>query len=74
MDHCGMTADPDKEARDTADIIERLIARYPHISAATVQQVVAEETRGFDDAHVRDFVPVFVERQAKARLDRADAG
>ncbi|HKT55967.1 MAG TPA: hypothetical protein VJR25_04275 [Microbacterium sp.] len=57
------------EDKEAADIVERLSARYPHIPVATVEQFVAEARRGFATATVRDFVSVFVEREARARLE-----
>lgn len=47
---------------------ERLKARYASTEPAAVDAAVKAEER-FRGARIRDFVPIFVERQARATLD-----
>ncbi|MDN3495168.1 hypothetical protein QL996_04455 [Planococcus sp. APC 4015] len=54
----------------TEEIIERLKQRFPHTPTDTVAQAVTEAREHFARAKVRDFVPVLVEREARARLER----
>lgn len=70
-DHCAMPRDLLNEDKEAADIVVRLSARYPHIPLTTVERFVAEARSGFATAKVRDFVPVFIEREARARLEGA---
>ena len=41
---------------------------FPSLSAAAVERAVAESRPEFDGNPIRDFVPLFVERAAKHRL------
>jgi hypothetical protein len=58
-------------------VIEKLVTRltscYPAISEATVSAVVREVHSRYDGRPLRDFVPLFVERNAKDALDRLGA-
>jgi hypothetical protein len=38
------------------------------VPAEEVEQVVSQSRPEFDDVPIRDFVPLFIERGAKARL------
>jgi len=55
------------EHRALEHICERLVERFPEVSAATVRHTVREIHARFD-GRVRDYVPVLVEREARARL------
>lgn len=65
-----MTRELIDEDAAAAEIVERLSARYPNAPAADVVAAVTEARQHFERAKVRDFVPVLVEREAKARLER----
>lgn len=52
------------------EIVERLEERFPRRPAGEVRQAVSEAVRRFERARVKDFIPVLVEREAKARLER----
>ena len=56
------------EAAQIAEVIVRVAATYPDISTADVTRVVQTMRTGFDDAKVREFVPLLVERKARAVL------
>ena len=63
-----MTHEPPTAEQTINDIVERLSARFPSHPTSTIREVVTEEYDGLSDAHVRDFVEVLVEKQAKKRL------
>ena len=54
-------------------LVDRLRIVYPDLSADTVATVVNHTHAKFDGRPVRDFVPLFVERGAKAELTRLSA-
>jgi hypothetical protein len=49
-------------------IADRLAGILPEVSPEAVTRVVQEEHARFNGRPVRDFVPLFVERYAKAEL------
>ena len=51
-------------------IVTRLTSRYPTISASTVATVVHDVHARYEGRPLRDFVPLFVERNAKSALDQ----
>lgn len=55
------------------ELVERLASRYPTIEQATVYSVVRDIHAKFDGRPLRDFVPLFVERNAKYELERLGA-
>ena len=50
------------------EVVERLTDKHPMVSPATVADVVHKMHIKFDGRPVRDFVPLFVERNAQAEL------
>lgn len=58
-------------------IIDHLAARlvdvYQQVEATRVTRVIQEEYARFDGRPIRDFIPLFVERNAKAELAKLDA-
>jgi hypothetical protein len=67
-----VVVDPDHEARQMAEVQERLEARFPDLDPTVVEaaiRVCAAEITG----PVRDFVPLLVERAARDRLRRSVA-
>jgi hypothetical protein len=54
-------------------IVARLTSRYPAIAVSTVAAVVRDVHARYDDRLLRDFVPLFVERNARSELDRLGA-
>lgn len=63
------SADPN-EAAVIDEIVERLESRFPHQSSGAIRSAVEEARLHFARARVKDFVPLFIEREAKARLER----
>ena len=57
-----------EEDRAIAEAAERLIKAFPGLSPATIERAVAESRPEFEGNPIRDFVPLFVERAAKHRL------
>ena len=56
------------EHAQLAELIERLTATYPTLSEATIAEVVHDLHARFNGARLRDFVPLFVERNAHRAL------
>ena len=68
------TADRVSEARQLLLVEQGLTRRYESaVAAEVVRLVVRTHAARFDDALVRLFVPVLVERAARADLDAATA-
>jgi len=65
-----MTRETSDEDRAIADVIERLQARFPQTAEIEIDSAVRDARRTFERARVRDFVPVLVEREARARIER----
>lgn len=65
-----MTREGIDEDREIEDIIVRLSARFPHQPSTVVVDAVTEARSHFERARVRDFVPVLIEREARARLEQ----
>jgi hypothetical protein len=53
-------------------VVERLTDKFPDVPASIVEETVTGIHHSFDDAHVRDFVPVIVEHEAKEKLRDVD--
>lgn len=51
-------------------IVTRLTSRYPAISDSTVAKVVQDVHARYEGRPLRDYVPLFVERNAKSALDQ----
>jgi hypothetical protein len=60
--------DRSDEDRAISEVVERLAKQFPRLPADEVAQVVSQARPEFDNVPIRDFVPLFVERDAKARL------
>lgn len=56
------------EERAIAEISDRLQERFPDATAESVAAAIANARATFADAKVRDFVPVLIEKEAKAHL------
>ncbi|SEP88077.1 hypothetical protein SAMN05444745_102303 [Arthrobacter sp. OV608] len=52
-------------------VVNRLAARFPDEQRSVIEDIVAEEHGLLDGGHIRDYVPVLVERAAKLRLSRS---
>ena len=46
----------------------RLSAQYPTVPTETVSRLIQEEYARFNDRPLREYLPLFVERHAKAEL------
>lgn len=47
---------------------DRLSARFPEVAREDIDRLVDEHREEYEDASVRDFVPVLVEHDVKAEL------
>ena len=56
------------EVTQIAEVIARMVETYHDRSTADVAQVVQTLHAGFNNAKIRDFVPLLVEREARAVL------
>jgi hypothetical protein len=63
-----MTHEPPDADATIAEIVERLGVKFPSYPTSTIRDVVTQTYHELDDAQVRDFVEVLVEKQAKKRL------
>lgn len=59
---------PAEEERQINQVKAHLAATFPATTANVVDAAVAEAYHRFDPAHVRDFVPLLVERRVKRSL------
>ncbi len=66
-----MIADMPAESAALQQVVQRLSGRFPDVPVGVVQSTVAEVYASLADAHVRDFLPVIVEREAKKQLKRS---
>ena len=62
--------DQAEEDRLIGLLIERLGESFPDVPRHVLRQTVDEARGQFRQAPIRDFVPLFVERQSKAKLAR----
>ena len=51
------------EGRAIDEVVERIAAKYPHLSDDVIRDQVEAQLAAFDGSAVRDFVPVLVEHQ-----------
>ena len=51
-----------------AEVVDRLTTSYPTLPADTVTQVVHDTRAAFTGSRIREYVPLFVERRARAAL------
>ncbi len=66
-----MSANPD-ELRQISEVQDRLIGLYSHRSPEEVVSAVESAYEHFTGTHVRDFVPLLVERRANKALGGTD--
>ncbi|MFI7063742.1 three-helix bundle dimerization domain-containing protein [Kribbella sp. NPDC050124] len=60
--------DRSDEERAIGEVVDRLAKQFPRVPAEDVALAVSQSRPEFDAVPIRDFVPLFVERGAKARL------
>jgi hypothetical protein len=51
-------------------LVERLSHGYPTVEAATVASLIRDIHARYEDRPLRDYIPLFVERNARTELDR----
>ncbi|MET0861142.1 MAG: hypothetical protein ABW091_08945 [Microbacterium sp.] len=63
-----MTHEPPAAEQTIDEITVRLQPRFPALPESTIRDAVTQAYEELNDARVRDFVEVLVEKQAKKRL------
>jgi hypothetical protein len=53
-----------------ADVERRLASKYPHIPPAQIAFAIENARARFENSRIRDFVPLLVERHARAELSQ----
>ncbi|ADB32936.1 hypothetical protein Kfla_3883 [Kribbella flavida DSM 17836] len=60
--------DRSEEHRAISEVVDRLAKQFPGLPTEDVREAVQQVQPEFEQAPIRDFVPLFVERGAKSRL------
>lgn len=55
-----------------SDLIKLLSSTYSAVRADDVATIVNKELARFEDSRIREFVPLFVERRARAQLTQLE--
>jgi hypothetical protein len=55
-----------------AEVEQRLIIKYPHVAPDRITRAVQTAHSRFEQSSIRDFIPLLVERRAKAELAQSD--
>jgi hypothetical protein len=65
-----MMSDVDRaeERRQMADVVNRLTEAFPYVPDHIIAETVDAAHRRFDQARIREFVPLFVERSCRAQF------
>jgi hypothetical protein len=61
------------EQRVIDQLAERLVTVYPQVAPTQVTRIVHEEYARFDGRPIRDFIPLFVERNVRGELSKLGA-
>jgi hypothetical protein len=56
------------ESNAIASVTASLIARFPEVPADRIRSVVDEVLHEFDNARIRDFIPVLAHHEARDRI------
>ena len=59
------------EAASINEVRERLAGKFSHVPEDQISTTVAHAHARFEHSRVRDFIPLLVERRARAELVRA---
>lgn len=60
------------EQASIADLEQRLVVKYAQVPRERVVGVIQSAHASFADCHIREFVPLLVERRAHAELLRPE--
>ncbi|MEZ0356735.1 three-helix bundle dimerization domain-containing protein [Mycolicibacterium psychrotolerans] len=55
-----------EEQRQIDQVVSRLTESFPYVPDHIITETVDSTYRRFDDARIREFVPLFVERSCRA--------
>ena len=61
-------SDESSESNAIAAVTDSLIKRFPLVPSDRIRNVVEEVAQEFDDARIRDFVPVLTHHEARDRI------
>ncbi|MEV6066187.1 hypothetical protein AB0L82_06530 [Nocardia sp. NPDC052001] len=59
-----------EEERQISELVARLAAKFPHLTARVVGEEVRGIHRDFEGHRVREFIPLLVERIAERQLSK----
>ena len=59
---------PDSEFEALVHVAERLASRFPELDESAVRAMVIDELVDFDEAGLRDYIPVLVDGRVTRRL------
>ena len=65
---------PEDENRAVTEVVQRLVASFPHVPTDVVQYTLHTSYEQFVGSPIRDFVPVLVERMARSSLVSQSTG
>jgi len=65
--------EPSAEDRAINEVVGRLAEEFPQASPEEVARIVGQSRHEFDDVPIRDFIPLLLERDARAQLRLQDA-
>ena len=68
MSHAESVIEKNSEKTAIGEVVERLTRKYPAVPPLAVVDIVDKMHAKFDGRPLRDFVPLFVERNAQAEL------
>ncbi|MFN8033618.1 MAG: hypothetical protein U0Q47_10005 [Mycobacterium sp.] len=57
-----------EEQRQIAHVVDRLTEAFPYVPDHVITESVDAALRRFEQATIREFVPLFVERSCRARF------
>jgi hypothetical protein len=59
---------PENEYEALVYAVDRLSQRFPDVAEDVIMDLAVDELQSYGGAHVRDFIPVLVERGVSERL------
>lgn len=62
-----------EEQRQIAHVVDRLTEAFPYVPDHVITETVDAVHRRFEQARIREFVPLFVERSCRAQFTKQPA-
>jgi hypothetical protein len=63
-----LTVRTERELQAIEQVAQRLHQKFPQVDVRQIEATVDLQLHRFDDSRIRDFVPIFVERNAREEL------